>query len=85
MTTRAKFSCVEIVQNEYPNASTYRIRLNPVYSGSEENRKFFSFTPGGEISLQVVGIDTASQFSVGHDYYVDFTKAPEFTEVEVAK
>ncbi len=71
--TRAKFSCVQIE----PHGGEYKIVMTPVYSGSEENRKFFAFTPGGKIELQVVGSDTASQFRTGHDYYVDFTEVPE--------
>lgn len=73
--TRAKFSCVEIT----PQQDTYKIRLTPVYSGSAENRDFFAWTPAGEIVLQVVGGQTAGQFKVGHDYYVDFTEVPEPT------
>lgn len=73
MKTRAKFSCVEVV----PTSDTWKVRLTPVYSGSEENRDFFKWTPGGEITLQVVGSDTAGQFKAGHDYYVDFTEVTE--------
>ena len=73
MTTRAKFSCVEIT----PTSDTFKIRLTPVYSGSEENRDFFKWTPGGEIVLQVVGGQVTQQFKVGHDYYVDFTEVSE--------
>lgn len=71
--TRAKFSCKHIKQN----GDTYSVYLMPVYSGSKENRKFFAYTPGGEITLQVVGSDTAGQFKEGHDYYVDFIEVPE--------
>ena len=70
---RAKFSCVKIE----PTNDTWAITLKPVLSGSAENRNFFKWTPGGEIVLQVVGSDTAGQMTVGHDYYVDFTEAPE--------
>lgn len=71
--TRAKFSCVEVSSQ----GDTWKVRLTPVHSGSEENREFFAYTPGGEITLQVVGSATAGQFQEGHDYYVDFTEVPE--------
>jgi hypothetical protein len=70
-TTRAKFSCKSIDQTD----DTHRIKFEPVFSGSDENRDFFKWTPGGSIDLQVVGNDTAAQFQVGHDYYVDFSDA----------
>lgn len=73
MGTRAKFSCVEIANT----GDTWKVRLTPVYSGGKENRDFFKYTPGGEIVLQVVGSDTASQFKEGHDYYVDFSEVKE--------
>lgn len=77
MTTRAKFSCTTKTQTpEYWN-----IGFEPVRSGSEENRTFFKFTPGGRIDLQIVGSDTAQQFKVGHDYYIDFIEAEEVSNV----
>lgn len=73
MTTRAKFSCKKIEQTN----DTYRVTLEPVSSGSDENRDFFKWTPGGKIELQVVSSQTASQFKEGYDYYVDFTEVLE--------
>ena len=77
MAPRAKFYCAEVKRNDPPNDDTLKVVLRPVTSGSEENRTFFKYTPGGEITLQVVGTDTAAQFQVGHDYYVDFTEVVE--------
>jgi hypothetical protein len=65
---RAKFECT---RNEGSN-----IALNAVHSGSDENKEFFQHTPNGQISLQVVNEPAASQFVVGKQYYVDFTRAP---------
>jgi hypothetical protein len=70
---RAKFSCTEIIDG----GETSQVRFRPVISGSEENRDFFKWTPGGEINLAVVSPSVAHQFKTGHDYYVDFTAAPE--------
>ena len=49
--------------------------LHPVTSGSEENDKFFKWTPGGAISLQIVNPEAAKEFQVGKSFYVDFTPA----------
>ena len=50
------------------------IGLNAVYTGSEENEKFFKYTPGGQIFLNVVNNEAADQFELGKEYYIDFTK-----------
>ena len=66
--TRAKFKCVEEGRNE--NSKFFK--LNPVTTGSEENKQFFQYTPGGHIELNVVNENVS--FEVGKEYYVDFTK-----------
>ena len=68
-TVRAKFHVNWISQDRR------EIRLAVVYSGSEENKYFFSATPGGDISLFVVNPDVAAAFEAGKEYYVDFTPA----------
>jgi hypothetical protein len=70
---RAKFTCVEI------NEDKTQISLTPVINGSEENKKFFSYTPGGSIKLNVVNPSAAKEFEVGKEYYVDFTSAVDTT------
>jgi hypothetical protein len=66
---RAKFVC------SYKNSSENDISLSPVYSGSEENKAFFSATPGGRIDLFIINPEVAKQFERGKEYYVDFTPA----------
>lgn len=51
------------------------IVLQPVSSGSAENESFYRWTPGGRIELAVVKEETANQFELGAEYYIDFTKA----------
>jgi hypothetical protein len=72
MSVRAKFRCVEIFHDE--NAS--RVRLVPVTTGSDENTSFYKWTPGGEITLQVIKRSTAEVFEPGQEYFVDFIAAP---------
>jgi hypothetical protein len=49
--------------------------LTPVVSGSEENKKFFLYTPGGTLLLQTINQAAFSQFHLGEEYYVDVTPA----------
>jgi len=71
-TVRGKFKCSEVAQVE---GGTNRVSLYPVVSGSEENKQFFKWSPGGKIELAVVNPDTAALFEPGKEYYVDFTPA----------
>lgn len=70
MGVRAKFQCTAV-----HGEAAKTIALLPVYSGSEENKSFFSYTPGGSITLAIVNEEAAKQFEVGKEYYVDFTLA----------
>jgi hypothetical protein len=46
---RCKFKCESVTTFEKGvNAELY-----PVHSGSPENEKFYQYTPGGKLSLQV--------------------------------
>lgn len=72
MTVRAKFKVNEIVDRGQ-NGSV--IRLQPVTSGSEENKLFYKYTPSGNIELSTINEDAAKQFKVGAEFYVDFTPA----------
>lgn len=73
MAVRAKFKCVRNeTQNEGESAA---IRFEPVYSGSDENKEFFKWTPGGEIRMDFTNPAATSQFAVDKEYYVDFTPA----------
>lgn len=74
MTIRAKFR-VNMIQkaNEAGAASIY---LAPVYGDTPENKCFFEATPGGQIMLYTVNKAAAEQFSLGQEFYIDFTPAP---------
>ena len=73
MSVRAKFVCNWKITDDKGNGQ--QIILSPVYSGSEENERFFAATPGGNIQLFTTNPKAAEEFIQGKEYYVDFTSA----------
>lgn len=73
MAVRAKFK----VTNIEPNSGAVSITLFPVTDGSEENKEFFKWTPGGQINLGCCNPAATEQFEVGQEFYVDFTPADD--------
>ena len=66
---RAKFECESVTLNK----SGGSIELNPVSSGSPENEKFYKYTPGGQLRLEVVSLEIANTFKPGKEYYLDIS------------
>ena len=71
---RAKFKCNSVTKRTGWNGSefVYDAKFSPVTSGSDENKKFYAATPGGECNLISILPDA---FVVGSEYYLDFTPA----------
>lgn len=72
MLTRCKVTCNYIHQSDV-NGS--HLIFTPVVDGSEENKQFFKYTPGGQIQFYVTNEAVASRFEMGKQYYVDFSQA----------
>ena len=68
---RCKFVCTKKEESD----RCASILMVPVYSGSEENKKFFESTPSGGIELGVVNPEAAKQLEEGKEYYIDITPA----------
>ncbi|MDN8617853.1 hypothetical protein [Variovorax ginsengisoli] len=77
MSVRAKFKVVSITTSARWNGpgTMGTVKLQPVTSGSEENKKFYEATPSGEITLGTINQDALAQFEIGKEFYVDFTPA----------
>ena len=71
MTVRAKFKVTRLTQD----MSSHKVEMEPVASGSDENKSFFKYTPSGSIVLSTVNPEAAKQFAIGAEFYVDFTEA----------
>lgn len=71
MISRAKFKC-ESVTHTINGGS---IKLVPVTNTSEENSKFFRWTPYGSIEIGTINTDVIGNFIPGKEYYVDFTES----------
>ena len=74
---RAKFTCTQKVEKTFGSEDEkgYDIHLYAVSGGSEEDQRFFKYTPYGEIALGVLNQAAAAQFEEGKDYYVEFKEA----------
>ena len=76
MSVRAKFRVAS--KTESANKA-FVVHLEPVITGSEENKQFYKWTPSGKIELATVNEDAAKQFEVGTEMYIDFTPATPVT------
>lgn len=68
--TRAKFT---VQSRTELNGGGFRVELTPVTTGSDENKEFFKWTPGGKIEISTINESAAEQFIPGKEVYVDFT------------
>lgn len=76
MSVRAKFKVVSITRQAHwqqNKGELHTVRLQPVTSGSEENKAFFEATPAGQIELGTLPEVVGSNFGIGQEVYVDFT------------
>lgn len=73
---RAKFTCTSKTE-DLGDVGT--AQFAPVTEGSEENEKFFRWTPSGHIQLGTINGAALAQFKVGAEYYIDFTPAKSTT------
>jgi hypothetical protein len=75
--TRAKFWCAKVAKTKMGQQGEVgvEVELSAVYDGSEENKKYFKWTPNGRITLGILNPEAAAIFEVGKEYYVDFSVA----------
>ena len=69
-TVRAKMKCSAVGNID---GQGHHVEMEPVTCGSDENEKFFKYTPGGCLKLSVMN---DMGFEPGKEYYIDITEAP---------
>lgn len=77
---RAKFKVSSVTEHLYGKEVMKTVALEPVFGGpneSEENKKFFKWTPSGKVELGTLNPDAAKEFEIGKEYYIDFSKCEE--------
>ena len=74
MSVRAKFKVDSVTRHAGGSAE---ISMSPVTSGSEENKAFWKYTPGGQLKMSCMNPEATEQFEPGTEFYVDFTPAPK--------
>lgn len=67
--------CKVVCNAKVPYEDSVYLYFSVVYTGSEENKQFFKYTPGGQINLNVVSKATCDKYEVGKEYYIDFIPA----------
>lgn len=69
-TTRCKFRCVSVTDHGQAKDAEFV----PVSSGSDENKKYWQYTPSGSLKLGWVNPNVS--FKPGQEYYLDISEAP---------
>lgn len=68
---RCKFTCGSKREfKQYNNEFAYDYEFNAVVGNSEENKKFWKYTPSGKLNVVTV---SNNQFEVGKEYFLDLT------------
>lgn len=68
---RAKMVCTTVSKDTQNESVT----LFPVTSGSDENKQWSKWTPGGQLQLTISNPDAQGKFTPGKEYFVDVSEA----------
>lgn len=73
---RAKFRVSRVERHAtYDGGEAHTVHMDPVLQNSDENKKFWSATPGGKLEMYLLNPEAAKQLELGKEYYIDFTPA----------
>ena len=73
---RAKFkveSYTTRLEGKVGSEELRNVRLTAVHGDSEENKKFFRWTPSGTIDIGTLNPEAWKQLPLGAEVFVDFT------------
>lgn len=69
MVTRCKFVCLTVKQDfNRESKSTWEYEFQVVYANSIENKKYWDYTPAGNLKLSTMNQQI---FKAGKEYYLD--------------
>lgn len=71
MNVLAKFRVTEKSQGMNTGFS---VKLEPVTTGSEENKEFYKYTPHGEFKLNTVSENVFNSLELEKEYYITISK-----------
>lgn len=75
MAVRAKFCLNEVTLSKSGTEEQRSYKFSAVVGPSEEDKKFWRWSPGGALTLNCVNPAVFGQFEVGKSYYLDFVPA----------
>jgi len=74
MSVKAKFRCASVKDT----GTQKQVELYPVHSGSEENKSFAKYTPGGTLNMTIdYETEAVNFFEPQKEYYLTFEKAED--------
>lgn len=69
---RAKFKCTSVTKHE---GGSETVRMQPVTSGSDENKSWSKYTPCGVLEMTITAEGAVGKFQPGAEYYLDLVAA----------
>lgn len=73
MNIRAKFRVEDVIKHGEEHTT---IRLRAVTSGSEENKKYWKYTPSGDLNMTVLS-HVVGGFEINQEYYITLELAED--------
>lgn len=77
---RLKFKVTEKIHRESSYGQpevTGEATLRPVTGGSDENKDFYKWTPGGELKFSTINEAALASLPLGAECYIDITVIPK--------
>lgn len=68
---RCKFVCVSKTETK----DGFTVSFQPVTCGSEENEKFFKYTPFGKMEFGTINPESAKKLIPGKEYFIDISES----------
>jgi hypothetical protein len=69
---RCKMECASKIEDADGAA---QVTMQVVCCGSDENKQFFKYTPGGQLTFSTINAEAAKQIEQGKEYYIDISPA----------